>query len=235
MDETKVAPVEESKETKVEAPTTNNAKIGDVLKSVKETTGPKMVPESVLIEYKKQAKEVQKKLDALETSIKEGATKKEVSADLKVLGEKHNVDVEFLNEFASAVRKEADVEFESKLKPFEEEKLAKKREEIFNENFNKTLADNPEFKKLVSKDVIRALAYDSQNSNKTFTQIFQDAYGHLVTGKKTLESTKPRGGKENDPIDFSKAHNDPTYFAEIMSDPKTKAEYNDNLIRNSRF
>lgn len=234
-EEAKKAPVEETKDTKVETPTTEEAKIGDVLKNVKETKETKMVPEAVLIEYKKQAKGVQKELEELKKTIQEGASKKEVSTDLKILSEKHNVDAEFLNEFAAAVRKEADAEFESKLKPFEEEKLAKKREEIFNENFDKTLADNPEYKKLVNKDVIKALAFDAQNSNKTFAQIFQDAYGHLVTGRKTLESTKPRGGKENDPIDVSKAQRDPEYFAEIMADPKRKAEYNENMIRNAKF
>lgn len=247
MPEAKIVPAEESKdtktvETKTESKETNeDVKVGDVLKTTKEEPKKetKMVPESVLIEYKKESKEVRKELDALKKSIESGATKKEVSTDIKDLAEKHGVDAEFLNDFAHAVRKEANEDTEEKIssikKPIEEKENAEKREKSFNEHYEKTLEELPEFKKLVNKDVIKALAFDPKNANKTFAQIFQDSYGHLVTGKKTLEPTKARGGAKDTEIDFKRASSDTEYFKEIMADPQLKKKYNEDIATRNRF
>lgn len=239
-DEDKNAPEVESNETEtVVAPTEikTEVKIGDAFETTKPE--PKMVPEAVLIEYKKESKAVRKELDALKKSIEEGTTKTVVNQSLKDIADKHGVDAEFLGDFAQAVEKEAEAKaeekFNAKLRPIEEKELAEKRDKIFNEHFDKTLAELPEYSKLVNKDVIKALAFDPKNANKTFAQIFQDSYGHLVVGKKTLESTTPRGGKEDTSIDFTKADKDQTYFAEIMADPELKAKYNDHLISKNRF
>src|ERR1035437_3473458 len=217
MDETKVAPEVESKETEVtpaEASTdVEQAKVGDVFKV--EAKEAKMVPESVLIEYKKEAKTVRKELDALRKSIDEGANRGEVSKSIKDIAEKHNVDADFLREFSEAVKKEAESDIEervaSRMKPLEESEIATK------------------------KDVSKTLAFDPKNANKTFAQIFQESYGHLVTGKKTLDTTKPRGGAKDTSIDYARAKKDTTYFAEVMADPTLKAEYNKNLIASNRF
>jgi hypothetical protein len=241
MDETKVAPEVESKETEVtpaEASTdVEQAKVGDVFKV--EAKEAKMVPESVLIEYKKEAKTVRKELDALRKSIDEGANRGEVSKSIKDIAEKHNVDADFLREFSEAVKKEAESDIEervaSRMKPLEESEIATKKDKIFEEHFDKTLEEMPEFKKIINKDVIKTLAFDPKNANKTFAQIFQESYGHLVTGKKTLDTTKPRGGAKDTSIDFEKASKDSTYFAEVMADPTLKAEYNKRLISQNRF
>lgn len=244
MPEAKIVPAEESKqtetvETKAESKETKeDVKIGDALKTKeesKDTKEVKMVPEAVLIEYKKENKQMAKDLKDLKTLVESGATKKEVSTDIKALADKHNVDADFLSEFAETVRKEASADAEAKIKPIEEKENAKKRDEIFNEHFDKTLEELPEFKKLVNKDVIRSLAFDPKNANKTFAQIFQESYGHLVTGKKTLEPTKPRGGAKDTGIDFSRARSDSEYFKEIMADPELKKKYNEDLPNRLRF
>jgi len=244
MPEAEKAPVEEAKdtkavETKTETPKEEKTKeevtVGDALKTVKETKEPKMVPEAVLIEYKKENKEMFKELKELKKLIEEGATKKEVSSDLKALAEKHSVDADFLKEFADAVKKEAEDAANAKLKPIEDEKTAIKLNKIFDENFDKTLSEMPEYAKLVNKDVIKTLAFDPRNANKTFAQIFESSYGHLVTGKKTLETTKARGGAQDSSIDYSKI-NDSEYFSTIMADPELKKKYEDDRVsRISRY
>lgn len=244
MAETIVAPEEESKETKtVEAPAEvkKEETIGEALRTEKESEvkEPKMVPESVLIEYKKESKSVRKELDALKKSIEDGSTKKEVSQSLKEIADKHNVDANFLNEFATAVKKEAesdaDEKLSQKMKPIEEKASAEKRDKIFEEHYDKTLAEMPEFAKIINKDVIKTLAFDPKNANKTFAQIFQDSYGHLVTGKKTLEPTTARGGKEDATIDLAKARRDTEYFKEIMADPELKKKYNEDIAIRNKF
>lgn len=235
-------PAEESKDTKpaeeVAAPKKEET-IGDALNTKIPTKEPKMVPEAVLIEYKKENKEIHKELRDLKALIESGATKKEVSGDLKALAEKHNVDPEFLSEFADSVRKEADSKIDEKInekiKPIEEKENAEKREKVFNQHFDKTLEEMPEYKDLVNKDVIRALVMDPKNANKTFAQIFNDSYGHLVTGKKTLDTTTPRGGQEDASIDFARAKSDSKYFEEIMADPQLKAKYNADLATRLRL
>lgn len=229
----KDAPVEEKKDTKpVETPTEDKkeVKAGDVLDTKKEKSeDPKMVPEAVLIEIKKENKELAKELKDLKKQIEEGASKKEVSADLKDLAKKHNVDADFLEDFANNVRKQAKEASEEELRPIKEKEISEKREKTFNEFFDKTLEEMPEYSKLVNKDVIRTLAFDPKNANKTFAQIFESAYGHLVTGKKTLETTKPRGGQDGAKVDIERARKDEKYLAEVLADPELKKEYNASI------
>jgi uncharacterized membrane-anchored protein YjiN (DUF445 family) len=233
------AQVAESKETKV-AETVAKPEEGKTVGEVLETKAPepkeaKMVPEAVLLEFKKENKEMAKELKSLKEAIEGGASKKEVSSDLKALAEKHGQDPEFLKEFADSVRKEAEANAEKILKPLQDQDTAAKKDKVFNENFDKTLEEYPEYKNLANKEVIRTLALDPKNSNKTFAQIFQDSYGHLVTGKKTLDTTVAGGGKEAPQIDYGKAASDPKYFKEIMADPELKKEYNKTLTIRNRF
>lgn len=239
-EQAKVVPAEESKdtetvETKTEESPKEDVKVGDALNTREEKKEPRMVPEAVLIEYKKENKQIAKDLRDLKTLIESGATKKEVSTDLKSLADKHGFDADFLGDFAEAVRKEAEDAAEAKLKPIKEKEIASAREKIFEEHFAKTMAEMPEYASLVNKDVIKTLAYDPVNVNKTFAQIFQDSYGHLVTGRKTLDTTKPRGGIEATDIDLQRASRDPEYFKEVMADPELKKKYNDEMAIRNKF
>ena len=235
-EEPKKVPEEESKDTKAEIKPEpkeegKDIKVGDVLKTEKtEKKEVKMVPEAALLKYKSENKELTRKVEELMNS---GGTKKEISSDLKALAEANGLDAEFLNDFAAKIRKDAqddaEEKFNSRLKPIEEKENAEKRDKIFNEHYEKTLAEYPEYAKLVNKEVIKSLAMDPANANKTFAQIFNDSYGHLVTGKKTLEPTKPRGGKEDAGVDVARAQRDPEYFKEVMADPQLKKKYNEDI------
>ena len=244
-EEAKKVPVEESKDIKtVEAKTedkkeTKDTKVSDVLgkREVKaEDKDAKLsAAEAVIVDIKKDNKQMAKDLSELRTLIESGAAKKEVSTDLTALAEKHNVSVEFLQDFAATVRKEVGKDSDDRIKSIEETSNSEKREKIFTEAFDKTLEEMPEYKKLVSKDVIRTLVMDPKNSNKTFAQIFESSYGHLVTGKKTLEPTKARGGKEDTKVDISRAQKDTEYFKEVMADPELRKQYNEGIASRNRF
>ena len=233
----KTAPEVEAKNTEEVKPNTNltveekkEATVGEILGQ--ENKEAKLVPESALIQYKKDNKEMKKELEELRQQISEGATKKEVSSTVKDLAKKFNVDEEFLSELAGTMKKEAkselEEEFGSKIKSFEEKDKAKKIDEVFNQTFDKILEENPEYKGIVNKDVIKALALNPINANKSFSKIIEESYGHLVKGKKTMETTTPRGGNDGE-IDFSKARSDTKYFEQIMADPILKKKYNEGL------
>lgn len=218
---------EVKEESKTEA---KDTKVGDALGEPKlEKKESKMVPEAVLLEYKKDNKELKKDIQELKKLIEDGATRSEISQELKDIAEEHNVDPEFLDKLAKSIRQQTKAELEAEVKPIKEKELAQKREEIFTENYNKTLEAMPEYKDLAQKEVIKALAMNPANANKTFAQILEMSYGHLVKGKKTIEQTTPRGGNDNEEIDFNKAQRDHKYFVEIMADPKLKAKYNEDL------
>jgi hypothetical protein len=69
------------------------------------------------------------------------------------------------------------------------------------------------------------------NSNKTFTQIIEEAYGHLVTGKRTFDSASTRAGKNDSfEVDDERMHKDPEYFDTVINNPLTKEKYNKRMI-----
>ena len=248
MPEAKDAPVVEDKETKKDgeditppadqkpAEEKKDVTVGDALHKEDKKDPPKdarVVPESAFLELKSQNKEFKRQIENLQKQIESGATKREVSQSIKEIADKHNVDAGFLGEFAEAVRKETEADVEGRvaerLRPIEEKEKAERIDKVFNEHFDKTLEELPEYKGIVNKEVIRAMALDPKNKDKTFAQIFQESFGHLVKGKKTLDTTKPRAGKQEPEIDYDRAKKDPEYFKEIMADPDLKKEYNKNL------
>lgn len=218
-------------ETKVEAK--KEETVGEALSEKKE---PRMVPEAVLLEYKNANKELKKDLKELKALIESGASKKEVSTDLKAIADEHNVDAEFLQKFAEAIKAQAEKEIEekvsSKLKPLEEKEKREKLDSIFKENYLRALEANPEYKDIANEAVIKSLSLDPSNQNKTWSQLLEMTYGHLVTGKKTMETSTARGGKDdNQKVDFDRATTDSKYFAEIMANPELKKEYNETLVQ----
>ena len=229
----------EEAKAKAEADAKNNATVGDILGDAgkgKEKKDGKMVPEAVLIESKKALKEAKEKIKELEDA---GATKKEISQSIKEIAEEHNVDPEFLEKVVKVAKKEAKEELEAevaaKIKPLEEKEQSDKQDKIFAEIYNKTIESMPEYKDLAQKEVIKALALDPKNKDKTFAQIFEMAYGHLIKGKKGLDNSKPKGGQDPSGIDYDKAGVDADYYREIMADPKLKAEYNKRMLSNMKL
>jgi len=245
-DEVKIVPAEESKETvkaKAEADVktevkAQDAKVGDVIKTETPKES-KMVPEAALLEYKKEAKELSKELKEIRKSIEEGAAHKEVSSEIKEIAAEFGLTESAVSKLISKVGKETKAEYEkeieAKLKPLQDREKSESVDKTFNEHFDKLMEAMPEFKDIANRDVIKSLSLDPKNSNKTFSKILEESYGHLVSGKKTLEKTQARGGNSDSPIDFRKAKTDMNYFKEIMANPVTKKAYNDGLIDRLRL
>jgi hypothetical protein len=232
MAEAKDAQEVESKETETVTEAVVETKteetVGEVLNPEKKE--PKLVPEAVLLEYKNANKELKRDLKELKTLIESGASKKEVSTDLKAIAEEHNVDLDFLEKLTLALEARADEKVSSKLKPLEEKERLSKINEVFEASYAKAIEKMPEYKDIASKEVIKSLSLDPANQNKTWTQIIEGAYGHLIQGKKTFESSAPSGLKGDDQeVDFDKARKDPNYFTEVMANPTLKEKYNKGL------
>lgn len=229
-----IAPDQESKNDTA-APAEKEQTVGDVL-PVAESPKEETVALSTFLELKKANKQLTKEMKELKKNIEDGASRSEVASDIKSLAEKHGVDAEFLQDYAKTVRAELKQEIESelsaKLKPFEEKDRAEKIDAAFNTHFKKALESMPEYDGVVNKDVIKALSLSPQNANKTFTQIIEEAYGHVIQGKRNLDAASSRSGKEPvTDVDNARALKDPAYFKEVMENPELRKKYNDSMIK----
>lgn len=210
--------------------------VGEILKEKKEA---KLVPEAVLIETKKEVKELKKELADAKKQLEDGVSKKEVSASLKELAEEYELPEEFLQKLIGLTRKEAEAEIEAKmgaeLKPLKEKEAREKFDATFKEHFDKSLEALPEYKGVADMELIKTLAKTPEYASKTFEQIFEKLYPNVKTTRKTLDESKPTRGGTRQEIDYAKAKEDSDYFKEIMADPQLKKEYNENLKNRVRL
>lgn len=244
-DEAKIAPEVEAKDTTVVAEVKETKPedklISEVVKAevAPEVEKAKTVPEAVFLEEKRERKELAKELKEVKKLLEEGASKREVSADIKDLAEEFGLTEQAISKLIDKVGEKTKVEYEkeiaAKLEPLQAKERAERVEKTFNEHFDKLMEAMPEYKGIANKEVIKALSLNKDNANKTFAKILEDSYGHLVVGKKTLETTSARGGDSDSPIDFKRASKDSAYLSEILSNPETKKKYNDDLLTRLRL
>ncbi len=234
---------------KADAASAENGKsVADILGSKSADDDKVTIHRSTLIDIKNENKAVWEELKKVQTMIAEGAKKPDVSDTLKKIGEKYKVDSNFLAEVASAIRAEADADTDRKIGEKVKPPVVEKKEgtvdtqaeadridRIFNDHYEKVIAAMPEFKDIVVKDDVKSWTLDPKNANKTFAKIIEEHYGHLVKGKKNIETSKPASGKAPADIDYEKAASDSKYYAEIMADPALKKEYNANLHKRLRL
>lgn len=183
------------------------------------------------LDQKRVNKELKQKLQELESRIEEGSSKREVSTDIRALADQHNVDPEFLESFADAVRARTESVVEEKLRPLTEKQAVEKREQTFNTYLSQTLEEMPEYREVINPEILKQLAYNPLNAKKTFKQLLEETYGNVVKPRKTMESGTPRGGASQ-VLDYDKATKDPSYFKEVMADPTLKAKYNEQMLKN---
>jgi hypothetical protein len=238
-DEAPIVPAEESKETPVESqPEEKELTAGEVFANeevpapVKE---PKMVPEAVLIEYKKDAKDLKKQVEELKDIIKSGQSRGQVSEDVRQLADEFGITEDAVESLIKKVGEITNKDVEEKLRPLQEKERAMNADKTFNEHFEKLMESMPEYKDIANRDIIKTLSLDPRNSNKSFGKIIEEAYGHLVVGKKTLETTQARGGNSDAPIDFQRAVKDVEYYKELMSNPELKKKYNEHMLSNLKI
>lgn len=189
--------------------------------------------------YKKERKnkrQLESKLKELEENIgDDDYSDDDIASDIDDLADEFNVDKKFLKKLQKSIESKLDSKYEetvnSKLKPFEEKEKAEKFNNVFNGYFEKALDKMPEFEEVVNKDVIKTLATQPQNANKTLSQLIEETYGNALGGKRSIEKGTPRGGAEPTEVDFTKAQTDGEYFKQIMASPDLKKKYNEGLAK----
>jgi hypothetical protein len=230
MSEQVITTPEVEEKTPTEPTEQKEQTIGEVLETKPEE--PKEKPTIGLdkfLEIKKENKQLAKALKDLEAKLDTGATSEEISDDLNDLAEEFDVDKKFLSKLEKKIESRLESKFESKLKPLTEEKTIKRIDEAFKTHFTKALEEMPEYTNIVNPDVIKQLSLNPANSKKTFQQLIEETYGNALGGKRTIETSQPRGGKEPTEIDFERARKDTAYFNEVMSNPTLKAKYNSSI------
>ena len=232
-EQTTITPVAEVQATP--EPTAEKT-IGEVLETkTLEVEKPNTVPEHIFLSEKKARKETEKELKDLKAQIQAGATKRETSASIKAIAEEYpDIDPDFLDKFAAAIRSESKNELQdelsSKFRPLEEKEKQSHIDKTFETHYTQAINAMPEFAQVVNPAVIKALSLLPQNRNKTFSQLIEETYGNAISGKRTLQSTTSGGGKESEPLDYQRAVKDTKYFEQVMANPKLKAEYNDIML-----
>ena len=223
---------EETKITQPEEETkTGEETLGDVLETTTEAPAepkkkPETVPMGVFLELKKELKELKQK----------GFEGKPVDSSVEDIAKQFDVDPDFVGKLANAIKtstvKEFDEKYSSKLREFESDKIRTQNEQKFENIYSKAIESMPELDGVVNKDVIRDLAFNPKNANKTLPQIIEEVYGNSVVGKKTIETAQPVSGSRTEvKVDFTKA-GDPGVYAQIKADPELKKQYNDFLLKN---
>lgn len=188
------------------------------------------------LELKKENREMKRALKDMEARISEGASSEEISTDIRAIAQEHDVDEKFLRKLASTIKAETerdlDAKYADKLKPFEEKVAQEKLEKAFQEQYKIAMAKlGSDFDGLVDPEEVKELSQLPKNRNKTFSEIIENRYGSLLTGKRTIDIAKPAGGKEPESLDVARARIDPEYFQQIMSSPKLKAAYNEQMLK----
>lgn len=192
------------------------------------------------LDLKKENKELRNQLNDLAKRIESGDNKQDVADDIEALAEEHDIDKSFLNKLVKSIETKAERSLEEKLnakiEPLTKSQQENKFNETFNNALNKAVKDMPEYQEIINPEVLKALALSPVNAKKTMAQIIEETYGNLITGRRTIETTKPGGGKEPAELDYNKANSDSEYFKEVMANPKLKAQFNErNLAEVSKY
>ena len=196
-----------------------------------EDPAPRVVDEHIFVAEKIARKKAEKELKALKKSIEAGATQQEISDDIEEISEEYDIDPVFLTKLVSSIKakteKDLEVKIESKLG---DKDKTDKFETAFNKAFQVALERGPEFQAIANPEVIKTLAKLPQNSKKTVSQLLEETYGNALTGKRTIETTSPGGGKDPEPLDYDRATTDLEYYNKVMADPKLKEQYNKLMV-----
>jgi hypothetical protein len=99
----------------------------------------------------------------------------------------------------------------------------------FETHYQKAMENMPEYKDVANIEVIRQLAFNPSNANKTYKQLLEETYGNVLSGRRTIETTTPRGGAKDSKLDIERARKDASYRHEVLADPDLRRQYNEGL------
>ena len=156
---------------------------------------------------------------------KEINRRKALEAELAELKEKKEED-----ETVSNTDKDPEVkELAAKLAKIEENEKRAAQDVKLTAALDKALDNAPEYKDIANLALIKQMAMNPSNKEKTFPQLLDEAYGNAIPGKRTTETTTPRGGANDTKVDLARAASDPVYKREVLADPDLRAQYNADL------
>ena len=101
---------------------------------------------------------------------------------------------------------------------------------MFSKHFADAIEANPEYAGIANPEVIKTLSLDPRNASKTFVQIIEETYGGAIQGRRTIETTTPRGGKDPEKVDIQRAKTDQDYLTRVLQDPAMREQYNADLL-----
>lgn len=116
-----------------------------------------------------------------------------------------------------------------RLESIEKKEKVAKMEAAFAQGLSKALENAPEYKDVVNVEVIKQMAFNPANANKTYRALLEEAYGNAISGRRTVESTTPRGGAKDAKLDRKRAESDSAYRKEVLRDPELRKQYNEGL------
>lgn len=242
MAEEATKPAEGAPET-APAETTEEKTVGQIIDETIPPVAPakaadETVPLAAFLDMKKDNKELTKAVKDLQKKLDDGhASKEDIADDLDALASEFDIDPKFVSKLSRILEAKAEKKVGESMRPILEqnEKLTKKEKDdlidtAFKKHYAKAIESMPEYADIANADAIKALSLLKENANKTFAELIENTYGKAITGKRTIEPTKPGGGKEPAPLDYDRAKNDTEYFKEIMANPELKAQYNKKML-----
>lgn len=219
--------VESTEDTKEET-------IASAIEDKDEPKIPDSVPYDRFREKVNQNKELKSRIAELESSAQEGdMSKEDVESDLSDIATEYDIPTEALDKVAERLYSKAQQTIEERLAPLTAKEKADKQNQVISAMFDKALEARPEFKDVADQDVIKQLALNPANANKTMSQLLDQVYGKVVTSpeRKTMETTAPGKSEVIDKVDYKRAQSDSEYFAKIKADPELKAQYNEQMTK----
>lgn len=178
----------------------------------------------------KDSKDVIADLTAKLEAKSEPVTKADATKGLAEIAKEHNLDPDILGKVADQIKAEALAQVQEQLAPITAANKQAQADKVFETMYQNALEKNPAFKDVVNKDVIKQLAFNPSNANKTLPQLLKEVYGNVSksNGKtETMESSQNGKPEAIESIDYKRAQTDEAYFKQIMADPALKKEYND--------
>ena len=165
-------------------------------------------------------------------------TKSEEKASLKDLAEEYDVDLDFVQKLASTIsseaQKKAKEEYEPFLKQQQEKERTQEQNKVFESVYEKAILAFPDLEGSINKNVIKALAFDEKNSNKSVKDIINEVYGGVIERVESAPGAsfeKPSTGtRKSTGLDYSNLSKED--HDAIASDPSLKKGYGDWLEKN---
>lgn len=163
----------------------------------------------------------------------EPVTRADATRGLDELAKEHNLDADVLGKVAAEIKAAALAEVQQEIAPITQAQKAAEANKVFETMYADALKNNPQYKDVANKDIVKQLAFNPANANKTFPQLLKEVYPHAhkdPKNSKNMESTKKGKSEAIDKIDYKRAQTDSEYFQAIMSDPGLKNQYNEQMI-----